>query len=320
MIYLGVGLISLSLLLFLLTYRRKIDNQALDAQLAQKRKALNDSYDELDSLHKAIKSSEKQILFLTQRKNDLKTQIDKQVEDKRANLNKLYNDLQKTSSLAFSSYEKTLDEAYNKKENEITTQINEILNQKNIVEKQKDQAQKELDQVKHAVQAATAARLIQQEKEDKWRFYGIHLTDYQIDDIAYLQEWKHKLYDPSIVSKIIWSAYYIKPVGDMCNRVLGTQKKCGIYKLTNKATGQVYIGQSVDVSNRWKTHIKYGLGIDTPITPNKLYQSMQNSSLWYWTFELLQECPKEKLNERERFWIDFYQSDKTGLNGTKGNK
>lgn len=38
------------------------------------------------------------------------------------------------------------------------------------------------------------------------------------------------------------------------------------------------------------------------------------------TFELLEECPKEKLNEREKFWIDFYQSDKLGMNSTKGNK
>ena len=82
----------------------------------------------------------------------------------------------------------------------------------------------------------------------------------------------------------------------------------------------VYIGQSVNVADRWKTHIKYGLGIDTPITPNKLYQAMQNSSLWYWTFELLEECPKDKLNKHEKFWIDFYQSDKIGLNSKGGNK
>jgi len=51
-------------------------------------------------------------------------------------------------------------------------------------------------------------------------------------------DWKSKLYDPSIVSKIIWSSYIIKPTSDMCNRVLGTTKPiCGIYKITNKSTG-----------------------------------------------------------------------------------
>lgn len=38
------------------------------------------------------------------------------------------------------------------------------------------------------------------------------------------------------------------------------------------------------------------------------------------TFELLEECSKEKLNEREKFWIDFYHSDKIGMNGNSGNK
>lgn len=38
------------------------------------------------------------------------------------------------------------------------------------------------------------------------------------------------------------------------------------------------------------------------------------------TFELLEECSKDKLNEREKFWIDFYQSDKIGMNSKGGNK
>lgn len=73
----------------------------------------------------------------------------------------------------------------------------------------------------------------------------------------------------------------------------------------------------MNIADRWKAHIKCGLGIEASST-NKLYKAMQNSSLWYWTFELLEECEKNKLNEREKFWINFYQSDKTGYNMTKG--
>jgi hypothetical protein len=46
---------------------------------------------------------------------------------------------------------------------------------------------------------------------------------------------------------------------------------------------------------------------------------MQENGVWNYTFELLEECPKDKLNEREKFWIDLYQSNKNGLNVTKGN-
>ena len=45
---------------------------------------------------------------------------------------------------------------------------------------------------------------------------------------------------------------------------------------------------------------------------------MQQSILWYWTFEVLEKCPSNKLNEKERYWINFYQSDKIGYNATKG--
>lgn len=47
---------------------------------------------------------------------------------------------------------------------------------------------------------------------------------------------------------------------------------------------------------------------------------MQKDGVWNFTFELLEECPKELLNEKERFWIEMYQSNKFGLNTMKGNR
>lgn len=34
--------------------------------------------------------------------------------------------------------------------------------------------------------------------------------------------------------------------------------------------------------------------------------------------EILEECPKEKLNEREIYWIDYFDSFNNGYNGTTG--
>lgn len=45
---------------------------------------------------------------------------------------------------------------------------------------------------------------------------------------------------------------------------------------------------------------------------------MQEHGVWNFTFELLQKCSRDKLNERQRFWIDTYSSDKIGLNIKKG--
>lgn len=187
------------------------------------------------------------------------------------------------------------------------------------IQRARNQIQSSLVQLKSVYQAATAARLRQQEEQDKIAFYRIKISEKQIDDIINLQEWKKELNDPSIVSKIVWSAFVMKPTTDLCNRVLGSGSVCGIYKITNKQTGDIYIGQSVNIADRWKQHIKCGLGIDASAT-NKLYNNMQKYGVWNFTFEILQKCTRDKLNEKERFWIQMYQSNKVGLNVTKGNK
>ena len=38
------------------------------------------------------------------------------------------------------------------------------------------------------------------------------------------------------------------------------------------------------------------------------------------TFELLEEVPKDKLRERESYYIDFYDSKTYGLNSVVGDK
>ena len=187
------------------------------------------------------------------------------------------------------------------------------------IQRQRNQIQSDLAQLKSVYQAATAARLRQQEEQDKISFYRIKISEKQINDIINLQEWKKELNDPSIVSKIIWSTFIMKPTTDLCNRVLGSGSVCGIYKITNKQTGDIYIGQSVNIADRWKQHVKCGLGIDASAT-NKLYNNMQKYGVWNFTFEILQKCTRDKLNEKERFWIQMYQSNKVGLNVTKGNK
>lgn len=187
------------------------------------------------------------------------------------------------------------------------------------IQRQRNQIQSSLVQLKSIYQAATAARLRQQEEQDKISFYRIKIFEEQINDIINLQKWKKELNDPSIVSKIIWSAFIMKPTTDLCNRVLGSGSVCGIYKITNKQTGDIYIGQSVNIADRWKQHVKCGLGIDASAT-NKLYNNMQKYGVWNFTFEILQKCTRDKLNEKERFWIQMYQSNKVGLNVTKGNK
>ena len=117
-------------------------------------------------------------------------------------------------------------------------------------------------------------------------FYKIQISEKQINDIKQLEKWKNNLNDPTVVSKIIWSSYILKPATDLCNRVLGSSAVCGIYKITNDLTKEMYVGQSVNIADRWKQHIKSGLGIDASST-NKLYNNMQENGVWNFSFEIL---------------------------------
>ena len=118
---------------------------------------------------------------------------------------------------------------------------------------------------------------------------------------------------------LIWSTFYQKPMNQVCANVLGAAaaEKCGIYKITNQKTDLVYIGQAVDIATRWKNHAKAGLGIDTPVN-TKLYKAMMEDGLESFSFEILEECNRQELNEKEHFYINLYQSDKYGYNSNSG--
>lgn len=62
-----------------------------------------------------------------------------------------------------------------------------------------------------------------------------------------------------------------------------------------------------------------GIGIDTP-QRSKLYKAMQEYGIERFSFELLEQCLPEKLNEKERYFIDLYSSATLGYNSNKGIK
>lgn len=213
---------------------------------------------------------------------------------------------------AAAMYVDNMQSAYTAAETEYK---NKILKLKN----EKDQVNASLDQVKSLLAAAAAAKLREQEKKQKLNFYKLSLSPQDEEDIKLLQDIKIRFHNPLVISKLIWTTYYQKQTTELCNRILGTEKVCGIYKITDLITDQVYIGQSLDIDRRLKEHIKAGLGIDTTAT-NILYKAMLRDKVQNFTFQLMETCPKEQLNSKEAYWIDMFSSDKFGLNAQGGNK
>ena len=82
----------------------------------------------------------------------------------------------------------------------------------------------------------------------------------------------------------------------------------GIYKITSPSN-KVYIGQSIDVENRLK---RYKYFVSKKQT--RLYYSILKYGYDNHTYEVVEECKVEELNERERYWQDFYDCLNNGLN------
>lgn len=157
------------------------------------------------------------------------------------------------------------------------------------------------------------------EIEQQQDFYRILLSDSAKQDIHYLLSIIDNLRNPTLVYKLIWSEYIQKPFNAMLKNVLGGKEcKSVIYKITNTTTGEIYIGKTkADVSKRWTEHIKTSLGIGT-VARSKVHDALYN----HWdnfTFEVIESSIDESaLSEREKYYINFYQSNIYGYNMNSG--
>ena len=77
----------------------------------------------------------------------------------------------------------------------------------------------------------------------------------------------------------------------------------GIYKITNKVNYKVYIGQSINIEERWKHHKLYYSNKKLKEYNTKFYRAIRKYGIENFDFEIIEECPIELLNEREKYWI-----------------
>ena len=166
------------------------------------------------------------------------------------------------------------------------------------------------------VDAAIAAAKREEEKLLEIDKYKILVSELDLLEINRLREIAPYFRNARAIYKIIWESYYRNNTTDLINRVIGSGTHTGIYKLTNLTNQKVYIGQAANLADRWKDHIKAGLGIDTP--NNMLYTAMIKDGVENFTFEVLEECERSILNDRETYYIELYRSQEHGYNMTKG--
>lgn len=87
----------------------------------------------------------------------------------------------------------------------------------------------------------------------------------------------------------------------------------GIYKIENLNDGKIYIGQSNNIERRFYEHMTKGASSRIPV--DKIIQEEGPASFSY---EIVEECALDDLNERETFWIKFYDANIYGYNKNEG--
>ena len=100
-----------------------------------------------------------------------------------------------------------------------------------------------------------------------------------------------------------------------------TEVHCGIYKIENLINHKKYIGQSINIYERWKNHIRASRRCDEEDN-SLIHKALNKYGVENFSFEIIEKCEpiQNILNEREKYWIDFYNSLIEGYNLTEGGQ
>ena len=253
--------------------------------------------------------------LLLQKQEDLTSRI-AQMEEQANNLyNKsieLANEKMSAAAESMSmKYQEAEEHAKKEYEELIASYANDLAELIHAKQTELDKVNDLLEMVTTNVELAVAANKRAEEIKQQQDFYKLNLSLLDMEEIKKLKSIIPYLRDSEPLNKVIWKVYYEKPYTDLVGRVVGSKVKTGIYKITNQENQMCYVGQAVNIADRWKQHIKRGLGAETP-TKNKLYPAMAEFGVENFTFEIIEECDKAKLNDREDYWQEYFKAKEFG--------
>ena len=92
-----------------------------------------------------------------------------------------------------------------------------------------------------------------------------------------------------------------------------------IYKITNKINGKSYIGQTIQsVKERFYQHC--ATKCSQAILNMVIHKAITKYGKSNFTIEVIEEVESANLNDRERYWIRYYDSYNNGYNSTEGGQ
>lgn len=322
-IYILIGIVLGLGLGFLLLSKKIRTAQSLDEATIQKNQALrrqtNDLKEELDILRQRYDNTSLEVTTLETKKAGIIDSIaDLDIQAQKAG-EALYNQAMEKAQMNIEVAMEKLSQEYQDAEQacrdqyayiaqECAAELSTMMAQKNSEISELTQT---LDEMRSKTDSAVAANKRAEEMRQSTEFYKLHLSEIDVQEIEMLRNVVPYLRDKEPLNKVIWKCYYEKPTTDLIGRVVGSGTHCGIYKITNLENGMCYVGQAVSIADRWKQHIKRGVGAEAP-TRNKLYPAMIALGPESFSFEIVEECPRESLDEREDYWQDYFKAKEFG--------
>lgn len=95
---------------------------------------------------------------------------------------------------------------------------------------------------------------------------------------------------------------------------------CGIYKITNTLNNKSYIGQSINIEERWKREKSRAFQTNQPDYHSTLSRAFRKYGIQNFTFEILEECTELELDNLEQKYIQLYDTYFSGYNETLGGQ
>ena len=213
---------------------------------------------------------------------------------------------------SISTYRQVMNDHFNVELHGMELHKQKVLNEYHSIKEELEEERSKRAAINEAIRR-------QRQMEEEGNFYRIQLSSEDKKDVQFLRDIAPRLQHPEVINKIIWSSYYQKPLADLRKRLLPNGDVSGIYKITRLKTKEIYIGQSVSLDRRFQDHVKTALGVGT-LANSRFHKVLLEDGPENFFFEILEETDKAKLRERESYYIDWFKSDRFGLNTLRGDQ
>ena len=266
--------------------------------------------DRLNELKKQIEKVKNELVELDNVKKEKVDKWNGEIEQleaqKKEGLDRWNSELEKLSTRK--QEENNAVEGLLKRQNELLTTVNGLEDQIKRVGVERDHVCGEIKALREELASLKEQNRVALGVKENGGFHRFKLGDREKKLVGLVREIE-KGY-PELkkdLAKIEWSKVWLPQLQKWCGELSGI---CGIYRLRVVGEDNVcYVGQAKDIKERWYQHVKKMVGVDSK--GGELLYDYEPDELEWGVIEKVEE---KELNERERYWIEFFGCREIGLN------